>query len=248
MTHSPPHFPQRRSHLPRALGLAVVAGGAILHVLAFGLVHIQRPANLPPASNHAFVRFMTGNPLAADSAQQEQSLLLDSAALFMPGPWSSASNAANPASLQRETEVFSVYPPRTRAPSFARPAPFWQTPAPDWPSVIGESLPPPPLERDPLPPPLITGSSLSVEALRIDQPATRWLRPVPLAELPPLPARWWDPVVVHAHVANGRLLGAPSLIASSGVVEWDTSILRLLGSRTFYAGLADGYWQVSVLP
>ena len=234
------------------IALVSISGGVLAHFAVLTILRIQDPLVRDPFPPQAPVLF-AGRPAdSATVALQDQAELLDSAPLFMPTRWNSASRMDEVASLREATEIFQPFAARLRLPTVRLD--------------LSPSLLPPQGNQSFLPsgpafllsgfgqgPRSFPEVAQSAPAFRVERLVNGSVGEVFTTELPgslaaQSPPVLWSPVQVFLHVAGGRPAGPAFLAESSGFAEWDESLQSFATSLAFYGRLGDGYYRLSVLP
>lgn len=237
----------------RALALFSVLCALAAHFGIFYFLGIRAPMMRIPAPQRFEVQYLDSSAGYADPVVIQQSILLDSAPLFMPTRWNLASEMSEVASLQQATEVFSPFPPSLDLPGTYPTCP-WSPPS-------GKELQLPVLADDPslllarfgrearsVPERVSTSSKVS--ALRLD--GSPELLPVTISLPPSLnqqsPVALWNPVRFYLQITEDIPVGSPLLVQSSGFSEWDEALQSFVGSLEFYRSIESGYYRISIFP
>ena len=236
------------------LGLAVL-GGLAIHVVL--LLAPWKERDLPAEDPDSLGVLYFPRNGAADPSLREQATLFDSAPLFMPTRWNSASRYGNVTSLREATDLFIPYPARVRLPAdppalFPRsvPDPSGLSPAsgedpegiPDW--LLAR------YGREPARPLPAVEPSGPVRIDRLSGPSTlpRQYVPLPADLAMSSPRELWQPAVFHLHLHHGSVVGRAVRRESSGFPEWDGALARYFSSPSFAGKLPDGYYRILVFP
>ncbi len=238
---------------PTPLALAAILGGAGVHALAVVLVRVPDPAASAPATAAAFVRWT--EDAGEDARVREQALLFDSAPLFVPTVWNSASAIDGVASLEEQAELYGVFSPRLRIDEAEAPtgeiAARFRPPAVDvlrdvrllrgtegfgkGGARMGAAPDPRPVRM--LVEPLAGGGETGV--LRLE---------VPEDVAAAIPGGLWETPVFFVDAALTGVLGTPVMARSSGIPELDAGLRRHLGGAEFARRLETGYYRVTLVP
>jgi hypothetical protein len=239
----------------RFLAFCTILGGLAIHLLL--LLAPWKEGDIPAAGPDALGVLFFPRDGATDPVLREQATLLDSAPLFMPTRWNSASQYGEVTSLREATDLFAPYPTRVRLPS--DPPPLLESGFPD--------------HGDPS---LASGdATIKMPAWLLAQYRTRPSRPLAPADKPgsvqvtrladspswpqrlfflpgdlasAAPAELWQPAVLHLHLHHGRVVGRAIPRESSGFPAWDRVLARYFSDPPFTRKLPDGYYQIRVFP
>lgn len=245
--------PHRSVNRYRPLVLVSVVVGLLAHFGIFLLIRIELPTSRKDLPEQAAVQFMGDAEEGPEGVVREQSILFDSAPLFMPTRLNLVSVMDQVASLREATEAFSLFPPRLSLPERL----------PGVSSVVdsglvsleqrlpgGTSFFLAKLGRGPLPSTDAVSPVGNVQALRLDAsiPPPALSLPLPGALQGTAPDTLWSAARLHLQMVNGRPVGLPLVAQSSGFTDWDRALQVYVGSLSFYGNLPDGYFGITVFP
>jgi hypothetical protein len=253
----------KKDWMRKRLWVMLIAATAVVLAILFHLVgFLQIELSIPVDSDlerpRGFVLYSDSRWEQTDPVLREQSELLDSASLFLPTRWNTASDINQVASLREETELFLPFEPILTVDTEEIPAKKTSEDIPDlqeWiqaPAVrdlqamgLGDSPVSGRLEPgtrlDPVSP------SLHLRALELQSGESRWLDPG-APEIEYYPDELWEPATVNIQILWGRPLGPASIHNSSGFSVWDRYLQELSESSIIYSQLRDGYWRLEWLP
>lgn len=238
---------------PTPLALAAIFGGAAVHALAVMLVRVPDPTVPVPADATPLVRWVEDT--GSDARVREQAMLFDSAPLFVPTVWNSASAIDDVASLEEQAELYGVFPPRLRidetdAPTgelAARFRPPDVDPLRDMRMLRGTEgfgKGAEVSERVPAPQPV----RILVEALTGGGDAAELRLALPEIVAGIIPEGLWETPVFFVDAGLTGVVGPPVLARSSGIEELDSGLRRHLAGRDFARRLEAGYYRVTLVP
>lgn len=230
------------------LRIALLLGVCVHFVgfLAFRVISNPLPTREP---SMPFVSYVSPETLLSGAELEEQAILFDSAPLFVSGPWNAA-HQLKPPSRDRALLRFPAYEPPEDFSEELLPdgAPFGQdysvTEPADllalryWDLFRGfASEQPPTAELE------ATGVFVEVRSL-----SGQVLRAAPVAiEL--LSMQAIQPATYYLRVeSDGRVVGRPTLSASSGDTAFDAAAYTWLAESGFSAGLPAGLFQIFIYP
>ncbi len=241
--------------MKRAYTIAVVSmlGGLLVHMMVLLVIKVEMPAPKRPAARPAAVKYIGDLVEAGSGPVIEQADLSDSAPLFMPTSWNSASNLTQVASLQSATRIFEPFPPELALTGTSPVMPSAAVNAgsgqplrlPTGPAFymarFGREVPRQITAVSP-------GPTLRIANIQSggQDSADGDVVPVTLAET--APQSLWNPVKMFLQIQNGIPVGLPLLSQSSGFADWDAALQRYFASLEFYRQLDDGYFQIWVYP
>ncbi|MCC5806182.1 MAG: hypothetical protein JJU00_07615 [Opitutales bacterium] len=237
---------------PTPLALTAILGGTAVHALAIVLVRVPDPAPAP-AAPAPFVRW--AEDAGEDARVREQAMLFDSAPLFVPTAWNSASAIDGVASLEEQAELYGVFPPRLRIDEAEAPtaeiAARFRPPAVDAlrdmrmlrgtegfgkGAEAGYTVPGPRAVRI-LVEPMAGGAATGEQRLELpDEIATA------------IPGGLWETPVFFIDAGLTGVVGVPVMARSSGIEELDAGLRRHLAGAEFARRLAAGYYRVTLVP
>lgn len=234
------------------VAMLMLGGGILLHVAFFALAPLEQTPQNPMPAQRPFVRVVSAETAeAAAQALQEQSLLLDSAPLFLPTRLNHSQTPA-PLPIPDPAPLFKDYAPRIalNAATLLPPSP-WQTETVDTLKQTAER---------------------SLLAVELTAPFQIWQEPVPLPEQPATGAceireagtgelrlllPW--PEAILSHPAAGELrqpaqfqlvvqhrshAAQPLVIRGTGSENLDLLLLQFLQRPEVAAQLPNGYYMV----
>jgi hypothetical protein len=235
------------------IAIISVLGGLLVHLTVLLVIQIEIPSRARPDYGRTSVRFVGDLGNASSASVADQAALNDSAPLFIPTRWNSASNMSEVASLQSATRIFEPFPSQI---------------------TLFESRPVAPMSRaatnNPQSALLPEGSAFFMARYgRKVAPAAKSVSPGPAASLTRIgpidgedpirrqlpadlvtssPASLWNPVRLFLHLEDGLPVGLPLLSQSSGYADWDSSLRAYFVQSDFYRRMNDGYYQIWVYP
>jgi hypothetical protein len=238
----------RGSFLSPVLRLSLILGICV-HLLGFLFFRVVSEP-LPERPDRAgFVQFVSSDGPGLSDALEEQAELMDTAPLFIPGPWNAAHNLPAPArdqALQR----FPFYQPEIDVVAQLRPV---RVP-------IGESFDvatPEDLlalrywdlfkgfgERSPVIPELDSMGPFA----EVSDMSGRPLRTIPASFDWP-PSVQPDPAIFTLRIeASGRAVGAPALEQTSGSTDFDAAAYSWLSHAGVTADFQAGRYRIRIYP
>lgn len=254
----------RKVWIRKRIWVILVAACAVIlavwvHLVGFLQIELSIPTEADWKRPTGFAMYSDSRREQTDPVLREQALLLDSASLFLPTRWNSASNINHVASLREETELFIPFAPML--------------------NVNAEEMPPKPLTGERLKlSGLIEGPrERDLRAMGLGESPLRGIRPretqaaghpvrnlhLRAFELQSGQSLWldpgeteigshrdelWEPATLHIQILWGRPLGTASVSISSGYSTWDRYLQELSESAAIYSRLKDGYWRLEWLP
>ncbi len=238
---------------PTPLALAAILGGTAVHVLAIVLVRLPEAAIPSPAGAAPFVRW--AEDADEDTRIREQALLFDSAPLFVPTVWNSASAVDGVASLEEQAELYGPFRPRLRID--AVDAPIGEFAARFRPQALdplrdvrmlrgteGFGKDSAAVGSAPAPRPV----RILAEPLAPDGAASEQRLELPESVAEAVPGGLWETPVFFLHIGLSGMVGAPVLSRSSGVEDLDTALRHHLAGADFARRLEPGYFRVTLVP
>lgn len=236
----------------RRVGVVLLVGALAVHIAFFAGIPLSKTPALPREEPQAFVRVVTTEAAeAAALALQEQSMLLDSAPLFLP---TKVNHSQSPALLPipDAAPLFKDYPPRI--------------------TLNAETLLPPSPWRAETPATLSQGVRGNLLAVGLSAPMQLWQQPALLAVQPArgyceirnadtgelrLMLPWPDEILSHPAVGELRqpaqfqllvhqrsLVALPLVLRGSGSDNLDLLLLQFLQRPSLAGQLANGYYTV----
>ncbi|NBD37336.1 MAG: hypothetical protein GVY10_02055 [Verrucomicrobia bacterium] len=239
----------------RFLAFCTILGGLAIHLLL--LLAPWKEGDFPAIGPDAPGVLYFAKDGTTDPALREQAALLDSAPLFMPTRWNSASHYGEVISLREATDLFAPYPARVRLP--AEPPPLLESSIPDHDDPSRAS------EDGKMKIPAWLLAQYRKQPTRSLSPADRpgSVQVTRLSDSPPSPPRLfflsrdlasaapaalWQPPVLHLHLHYGGIVGRAVLRESSGFPAWDRVLAGYFSAPSFTRKLPDGYYQIRVFP
>ncbi len=240
---------------PTPVAMFALAGGLVVHFLAVTAIRFPEIEDRSgPDRAEAFVEVRW--PRAGEAAVwSEQTLLFDSAPLFVPTRWNHASAIDRVASLEEKTGLYSPFIPRLRLDAEGAPVD----------RLIRHFEPP---ELDPLhglvilqgsegfgeaPSPPARYSQLNPR-LRVERlsrsggaPEVRWFA-LPETIVEHLPGGLWTSPIFYLDIIQTGLVGAPVLGQGSGLEPFDQSVREYIDGFDFVRRLEPGYHRVTLVP
>lgn len=243
-----------------AVMAAVVAVGmaVLVHLVGFLQIEVTIPVEAELERPRGFVLYSDSRQEQSDPVLREQSELLDSASLFLPTRWNTASDINQVASLREETELFLPFKPTLTVlaegmpekPQVGEPLELEQLiPAPAVRDLQAMGLGHTPLKGQTATSPVTPGPlrGLNLRAFDLQSGKSLWLDPGE-PEQENYPDELWEPATVNVQILWGRPLGPASIHRSSGYSNWDRYLQELSESSLIYSQLKDGYWRLEWLP
>jgi hypothetical protein len=231
-----------------AAGILVIA----LHLVFLLLFRVDYGLVSEVSQEPKKVSFLGGRSDQWGEHYGNELLLNDSAPLFIPTPWNSASNLSELASLKEAVETFQPFPPDLLVPF--EPLPAIRNASQN---LNPENL----LVNEPAFFLSRFGTIQPVQMPNMDfnLPKATFLNvnelsavpvdiPLSLLESDRIPSGLWQPVVGYLQLFGGRPLGPPLLGKRSGYPTWDLYLLDYLLDSGTYNELKDGYYKFVVEP
>ena len=184
----------------------------------------------------------------------EQSLLFDSAPLFMPTEWNVSARTDNLYEVERLTPLFSFFPAQiSLTDSRLQPVPH---------TVAESDLPDSPrdlltegfwqlfrtLERGKLIPGKAVLRDGFVRVIDWQNHELRLHEPLELDLVENLGRPLWNPVEIAVDIDGANLVGQPLLLQGSGSQEIDEAITEAVTTPEFLGKLRSGYFKVEAGP
>ncbi|MEE2988929.1 MAG: hypothetical protein VX372_05090 [Verrucomicrobiota bacterium] len=228
----------------------LISSGVCVHLVGFLIFRVVSNPLPTREATPPFVQYVSPNTLLSGAALEEQAVLFDSAPLFVPGKWN-ASHNLRPISRERTLLSFDAYgEPRSDFSSaliskglplglnYAVTEPADLLALRYWDLFGGLGQTAPVVEQ-------LEGIGVFVEVRTVEG---RVVQTVP-ADLSVLSMQAIQPTTYFLGVeAGGRVLGRPTLSASSGDTAFDTAAYTWLVESGFTAGLPAGFFEIRVYP
>ncbi|MDQ8208663.1 hypothetical protein QEH52_14145 [Coraliomargarita sp. SDUM461003] len=223
--------------------------GVCVHLAGFLLFHVISNPLPKREASPPFVQYVSQDRLLSGAALEEQAALFDSAPLFVPGQWNAAHNL-NPPSLERGQLRFPAYEPKIDFSTALVP--------PDLMDGLDASVSEPIdlldlrywdlfryFGQGALTPKPFQALERVAEVRSLDGHV---LRVLPTA-VDLLSMQAVQPATYYLRVeAGGRIVGRPTLSASSGDTSFDAVAYTWLLEAGFPADLQAGFFEVRIYP
>ena len=241
--------------MKRAYMIALISalGGVLVHLMVLLVIQVEMPGRRTAVNTPTSIHFVGQTGKSTSESFLGQAALNDSAPLFMPTVWNSASDLSRVACLQAATRIFEPFPPQL---ALLQTRPSEPLDCSGTMEPIDSRLPdgaafymarfgrvPPGPARAVSP-----GPNIRVELIgnAAGDPSLIQRIPEDLAGIVPLSL--WNPIKMFLHLENGTPVGLPLLSQSSGFAEWDIALQQYFQELEFYHPLKDGYYQIWVYP
>lgn len=231
--------------------MALIAALAV-HVAGLLLFRVDSHSAKPVEADYSFASLPSFEGTEAEiSLLREQASLGDSAPLFLPTRWNSASAPVVHALEQRPPELFELFPAHFSygEGDFGLRAIEAEEPRlnPDLLDALG-GAPRLPFGRGMVEAPSLAPRFAVLEVVRPDGGEVVLVEVLPVEEAPAAARQLWAPAEFLVHVEKVGVVGEPVLLQGSGVEEIDQALREGLRATLRKQMLGRGYFRVLAGP